>query len=199
VGRSGSAPRCGKSAISFTTLLLFSHGAGVRLLVVVLLLACSAAFAHAQEQERKMLDRILKPDMELQNPIEKKQFTSAGAVETKKARTKMFFFFKRKPEKEFVTSEFYAQQFTGTRESRDAQKKARTTSGRRIPNADVPYSTAAFAAVREANDSTRTVETAETHDARRQSQMRGKSQKALSQQNPPMTIDQVRELLNKNK
>jgi hypothetical protein len=34
---------------------------------------------------------------------------------------------------------------------------------------------------------------------RHQFREQGKSQKSLDQQNPPMTIDQVRELLNKNK
>ena len=52
--------------------------------------------------------------------------------------------------------------------------------------------------VRAAYDANRVVASHDFGD-QRQFTDQGKSQKSLDWQNPPMTIDQVRELLNKNK
>jgi len=169
-------------------------------IIVTCILAFGAvAHAHAQEQERKLLDRVLKPDMTLQNKLQEKQFVGGGSVQVKPARTKSFLFFKRKPEKEFPTGTYHAREFAGTRESRYAGQQANVSTKRRIPKADVPYSTAAFAAVRDAREAEKAADVSEFRDANRPYLGRGKSQKALSQQDRPLTIDQVRELLNKNK
>ncbi|CAN5228556.1 hypothetical protein BH20VER2_BH20VER2_13090 [soil metagenome] len=159
-----------------------------------------AVSALAQEQERKLLDRVLKPDMSLQNPVQEKQFRGGGSVTIKEARTKSFLFFKRRPkEKEFPAGTFHAQEFAGTRVSRSQGAVANVATRRRIPKADVPYSTAAFTAVRGAHDAEKKAVDVSEFSGTRPFLGRGKSQKALSQQDRPLTIDQVRELLNKNK
>jgi hypothetical protein len=168
-------------------------------IIATCILALCVARASAQEQEQKLLERVLKPDMSLQNHQQDKQFTGGGSVTVKQARTKSFFFFKRRPEKEFPAGSFNAKEFSGTRVSQYQKAEAYVTTKRRIPKADVPYSTAAFASVREATDANKSVDIPEFGAATRPYLGRGKSQKALSQQDRPLTIDQVRELLNKNK
>ena len=170
------------------------------LLLLPSVLALTLGTADAQEQERKLLDRVLKPDMSLQNSLQEKQFTGGGTVTMKQARTKSFLFFKKRvPEKEFATSDFRAKAFSGTRVSRYQNSEAKVSTTRRIPKADVPYSTAAFSAVRAAPEARRAVAVSEFAGSDRPFLVRGKRQKALDQQNRAMTIDQVRELLNKNK
>ncbi len=53
-------------------------------LLPVLLLA-SSGLGYSQTQERKLMDRMLKPDMELQNPLQTKSFGKASSVTLRKA------------------------------------------------------------------------------------------------------------------
>jgi hypothetical protein len=59
----------------------------VRTLLVSAVLAAMTRSAHAQQQEQKLLDRLLKPDMSLESNLQQKQFTTGGATLDKKART----------------------------------------------------------------------------------------------------------------
>ncbi len=69
----------------------------------------------------------------------------------------------------------------------------------RIPNADVAYPTPGFAGVKPMRGGDKAVESFAFAEGSRPFLVRGKSQKALSQQDTPLTVEQVRELLNKNK
>jgi hypothetical protein len=60
------------------------------------------------------------------------------------------------------------------------------------------YSTATSTEVRSVHDANKTVET-RNNPTNRPFLVQGKSQKVLDQQKPSLTIEQVRELLNKNK
>lgn len=155
------------------------------------------AAAGAQEQERKLIDRLLKPDTALQNPAEQKQFIPRGATATKQARTKAFYVASRAPEKEFSTGIFRTRQF-GTTSSLYQNAEANLSTRTQIAKADVRYRTASYRDVRAAREATKTAESPEFAGTR-PFLIQGKSQKALSQQDRPLTIDQVRELLNKNK
>jgi hypothetical protein len=170
----------------------------VRVLVTCCWLALSfGSVAQAQEQERKLIDRLLRPDTTLQNPIEQKQFTVRGTTRTKQAHTKSFYVPERRPEKSFFGRMFRTKSF-GTKNSRYQDAQANLSTRTQIANTDVPYETAAYRDLAPARDATKTAEVTEFAGTR-PFLIQGKSQKALSQQDRPLTIDQVRELLNKNK
>ena len=152
---------------------------------------------NAQIQEKKLLDRLLKPDMSLQNSQQDKQFVAGGATLEKKARTRTFYVPERAPQKQFRTTRTVASREFATTTSRHERSEATLKPRNRVPNVEVAYSTAAYSGARPARDAAKTVN-GTTYPGTRPFLVRGKSQKSLSTQNPPLTIDQVRELLNKN-
>lgn len=176
----------------------FSHVRPVRFLLGLVLLYGGALLAQAQEQEKKLLDRLLKPDTTLQNPTEGKEFVAGGATVTKRARTKSFFFAKRKPEKEFWNTKSVSTTEFRTPSSPQAKTKANLKTRGHLVNTNTPFPTADYSQVRTSPDAERTVAASEFSGSR-PFLGRGKSQKSLSAQDRPLTIDEVRELLNKNK
>ena len=153
--------------------------------------------AAAQEQERKLIDRLLKPDMSLANPAQAKQFVARGSTATKQVPTKEFYVRERPPEKGFFGRLFRTKNFntkTASYETMQASVATRT----KIPKAETPYPTAAYLDVDVARESSKAAAVSE-FSGTRPFLIQGKSQKALSQQDRPLTIDEVRELLNKNK
>jgi len=170
----------------------------MRLLFTVLLLGWSGSGALAQEQDRKLLDRLLKPDTTLQNASQDKQFVAGGSTLSKQAPTKSFYIPERRPEKQFFLSRLFGTKKYETQGSRFEKQQANLTTRSQLTKVDVPYSTAAYGGVKTSADSGKTVEASEFRD-QRPFLVQGKSQKALSQQDRPLTIEQVRELLNKNK
>ena len=161
------------------------------------ILSLSIAVAVAQEQEQKMLDRLLKPNTTLENSMQTKQFVAGGEVLTKKAPTKPFFVPRGWWNKKFAGVKEVRPKEFATEQSRFAGTQASTSSRNKLTKVDDPYRTAAYV-TREAPDLRRSVETSE-YPGNRPFLLEGKSQKALSAQDRPLTIDEVRELLNKNK
>lgn len=156
-----------------------------------------AGAAHAQEQERKLMDRLLNPDMSLQNPVQQKEFTVRGTTSTKQAPSKTFYVAERRPEKRFSAGAVRTKDFS-TKASRYQEAQATLSTRTEIAKADVPYEAAAYRGTRSARDANKNAAVSE-FDGTRPFLIQGKSQKALSQQDRPLTIDEVRELLNKNK
>ena len=156
------------------------------------------SIADAQEQDKKLLDRLLKPDTTLQNGAQGRQFTAGGATITKTAPTKSFHVATRKAERGFWNTRQISSAEFRTQSSRDGERAASLATRTQIAKADVPYSTTSYAGVRAAPDADRAAPVSDYPDTR-PFLGRGKSQKALSAQNHPLTIDEVRELLNKNK
>ncbi len=54
-----------------------------------------ASLAHAQEQEGKLVDRVLKPNMRLKNSAQDKQFNAGGTSVNKKANVAAFYVSKK--------------------------------------------------------------------------------------------------------
>jgi hypothetical protein len=167
----------------------------VRGLVAVALAICLVSTLRAQDQERSLVNRLLKPDTTLQNNAQNKQFRADGHSIDKKATVASFYIEnKSKPGTFTATRDFSAKNFAspsyyGDRTNYSADKRVQgvanySTSSSHQPG-NVSYS----------NKSARSRDYA----AQRPFLDRGKSQKSLNRQNPPMTIEQVRELLNKNK
>src|SRR5438445_9852432 len=71
-----------------------------RLLVLAFLVLATAAYA--QEQERKLVDRLLTPNTRLANPDQNKKFTGGLEAPTRSAATKSFYVSEKKLSKSFV-------------------------------------------------------------------------------------------------
>ena len=170
-----------------------------------ILTACALLFAlssaRAQNQERNLIDRLLRPDMSLQNAAQNKKFVavnrapvdkhaSARALDAQKKswNTKSFWGGRH----DFSTWQFNARSFHGS------HKPANFSSPRQITESKRSYSTQTAHNLRTAYETSRTVDSHGFADNRR-FLGEGKSQKSLNLRNPPLTIEQVRELLNKNK
>jgi hypothetical protein len=148
--------------------------------------------ASAQEQERKLVDRLLKPDTTLQNPEQTKSFHQPHAVATHSGATRSFYIAEKNLSRNFVADRRLA---TTTYSSRNFESKAVTPMKARETSS---FSTRAardvFAASNPSKDfSTRDFAGSHAFLAR------GKSQKSLDAHHHPLTIEEVRELLNKNK
>jgi hypothetical protein len=151
---------------------------------------------HAQDQESKLVDRLLRPDTTLRNDAQNKQFSADGASINKKATVGTFYVQKKSNSKSFAgtrdfsTQQFNSQPFHGTR----------TASGisaqQAIGNSSYPTGTAR--SPRDAPQSDKKV-ASRSYAENRPFLDQGKSQKSLNRKNAPLTIEQVRELLNKNK
>jgi hypothetical protein len=154
--------------------------------------------ARAQEQERKLVDRLLDPDTSLGNPAQNKKFTADRTSVDKQANVGTFYI-QQKPDpksysarRDFRAGQFHSRSFAG------GQNSANTSSRTEIQNTGQSVSTPAARGVRETQDARKTV-TSRNYSGDRQFLERGKSQKSLDRHNAPMTIDEVRDLLNKNK
>ncbi|MBV9007627.1 MAG: hypothetical protein JO354_00455 [Verrucomicrobia bacterium] len=158
----------------------------------VLGLCLFALQAHAQDQDRKLVERLLEPDMKMQNSAQNKRFTAISNVSASSASTHQFYVPEKKLTRNFLgTRQFATSQFS----SRPFQTKAAymrpghetrtypTRAARDVSTArefPAKYSTRDFAGTRPFLG-------------------RGKSQQALHAQDHPLSIDDIRELLNKNK
>ena len=163
--------------------------------LTLILGVCSSG---AQVQDKKLIDRLLEPDMSLQNSAQNKKFTVEGATKTKQAPTKSFYVAARPREKEFKGTRSFFTKIFGTRRSRYGDTQANLKTRSTIATPEIPLTTSAYASVPPAYPTKRTYEVSE-FPGTRPFLARGKSQKALSAQDRPLTIDQVRDLLNKNK
>ena len=162
-------------------------------LVFLAALSC----VRGQDQERKLIDRLLKPDMTLQNDAQHKKFVAGGNSVNKRATVGTFYGQKKSSQKSFAgTAQFSTRQansqpFHSGRDTYEGPQQS--TANSRFAN-----SNQTARGVRDAPQSGKKVATRQSV-GNRPFLDEGKSQKSLSHQNEPLTIDQVRELLNKNK
>ena len=157
--------------------------------------------ARAQEQEHRLMDRLLKPDTSLANPAQNKQFTGERMASfDKPARTKSFYS-SQKPvvkaspdtDRSFTPQQFAARHFRAGDSSAYVSSRSQLTK-----NDTVIATTAATAGTRVAPESNETTPVRE-YASNRPFLDKGKSAKSLQVQNKPLTVEQVRELLNKSK
>jgi hypothetical protein len=145
------------------------------------------------------MDRLLKPDMTLQNDAQNKKFVADGSSPINKRATVGTFYIHRKP---------HPQKFSGTQSLSTTQFNSQTYHGAHgayevsshqiMANSRSAYANQSARGVRDAPQSGKKVASRAYAD-NRPFLDEGKSQKSLNRQNAPLTIDQVRELLNKNK
>jgi len=169
-----------------------------KLLAISLLLLAAPSCLRAQDQERKLVDRLLRPDMTLQSSEQRKKFLADGSSINKKASAGTFYVEKKSTSKTFSgtrelsTQPFNSKSFHGSR--RAFENSSQQTMG----NSRLAYPTKTAPGSRDAPQSQKKL-ASRAYAENRPFLDQGKSQKSLNRQNAPMTIDQVRELLNKNK
>jgi hypothetical protein len=164
----------------------------------VVFLAATGFWVRAQDQERKLVDRLLKPDMSLQNSDQKKKFTADSTSINKKASVRAFYVEKKSDSKQFSgTREFSTRQFN-SRPYGGSRGAPENSSQQTMGNSRRAYPTQSAPASRNAPQSDKKA-SSRAYAENRPFLDQGKSQKAFNRQNTPLTIDQVRELLNKNK
>jgi hypothetical protein len=165
------------------------------LAVGVLLLALCPA--RAQEQERKLIDRIMKPDTTLQNDAQNKKFKADGKSVDKRATVGTFYLEQKPTAKKFSNTRDVSTTNFNSR-SFNAGNKANAQQLSQQQAATSTYNTTLANGVGPARDQTKS-EKGRAYSGNRPFVDKGKSQKSLDRKNRPMTIDEVRELLNKNK
>ena len=170
-----------------------------RSFAICILLSAAVCCVRGQDQEKKLVDRLLKPDMTLQNDAQNKKFTGDGSASINKRATVRSFYVHQKPRtqnfsgtRDFTTSQFQSQAYHGGRRAYEV------SSHQTMANSRFAYANQTARGVRDAPQSGKKV-ASRAYAGTRPFLDEGKSQKSLNQQNAPLTIDQVRELLNKNK
>ncbi|MGC1322613.1 MAG: hypothetical protein WA849_10545 [Candidatus Udaeobacter sp.] len=165
---------------------------------VCLLLTTALCCVRAQDQEKKLVDRLLKPDMALQNDAQNKKFSGDGSASINKRANVGTFFIHQKPSsknysgtRDFSTTQFYSQTYRGGR-------TAYVSSQQTLANSKATYANQTARGVRDAPQSGKKV-ASHAYGGNRPFLNEGTNQKSLNKHNEPLTIEQVRELLNKNK
>ena len=162
-------------------------------------LTAALCCVHAQDQEKKLVDRLLKPDMTLQNDAQNKKFGGDGSASINKRANVGTFFVHQKPRsknfsgtRDFSTTQFYSQTYRGGRTAHEV------SSQQTLTNSKSTYASQTARGVRDAPQSGKKV-ASRAYPGNRPFLNQGTNQKSLSRKNDPLTIEQVRELLNKNK
>ena len=162
------------------------------------LLAAAVCCVHAQDQEKKLLDRLLKPDMALQNDAQNKKFGGDGSASINKRAHIGSFYVHQKPSsknysgtRDFSTTQFYSQTY---RDGRTYDVSSQQT----LANSKAAYGSQTARGVRDAPQSGKKV-ASRAYAGNRPFLNEGTNQKSLNRKSEPLTIEQVRELLNKNK
>jgi hypothetical protein len=158
--------------------------------------------AVSQEQEGRLVDRLLKPNTALANPAQNKKFSGERvATLDRAARTGTFYSPQKTVARTFPEQSAFTPQQFAARHFRAGDSAAHLSPRAQLKNNDVVIPTpAANAGSRVAPESTTTAASSNREYAGSRPFLgRGKSQKALSAQDKPLTIEQVRELLNKSK
>ena len=145
------------------------------------------------------MDRLLKPDMGLKNDAQNKKFIGDRTSSMNKhATVETFYVEKKSNSKSFLAiGQFFAKHFN-SHPFHSGRSAFNTSSQRATGNSRAAYANLTARGVRDAAQSGKKV-ASRTYAENRPFLDEGKSQKSLNQQNAPLTIEQVRELLNKNK
>jgi hypothetical protein len=170
----------------------------VRTIVVSLVLLAGISATSGQEQEGKLIDRLLKPNLALANSAQNKQFAAKGASFDKRVQTRTFCISERSPTKSFGHTRVLSPKEFASRRFRTGDSIANLATRSQPNNSDTVHLALAAYDARVAPESGSKVATNRFAD-NRPFLAQGRSQKALSARDTPLTIEQVRELLNKNK
>jgi hypothetical protein len=171
----------------------------VRAILPLALIFFGASCIFAQEQESKLVDRLLRPDMAMSNPAQTKQFSGGSRQEmSKSANVKEFSATASNAPKEFGGKKNFLSRIFGGHQFHGGDTNADVSTRSIASTAPATIGTQTSSLARSNSDGGKAVGTRQ-FAATGPFLERGKSQKALSAQDTPLTVDQVRELLNRNK
>ena len=146
------------------------------------------------------MNRLLRPDMNLGNEAQNKKFTVNDKASLDRHAHVSTFYLQQKPGPGAYknTPEYSTGQFS--QRSYDQVKPVSSLGDARSSLTDRKYDTPSARVSVDLRDEHRTAASADSAFAgNRPFLEKGKSQKALNRKNKPMSIDDIRELLNKNK
>jgi hypothetical protein len=159
--------------------------------------------ARAQEQERKLIDRVLQPDMSLGNWMQGKTYYSGGTTgldATKGANVKEFDFVQKFSPKTFDTKEYSARDYW----QGDFKFSTKAADVKTDPNAGKLYEVKS-APVKDARESGKGYSSRDKSYATREAIEKGKTSQAHldevflgKKDRGQMNMDEVRDLLNKD-
>jgi hypothetical protein len=176
----------------------FGTFSDVRMFLAFTTLISVLATTSAQEQEGKLVDRLLRPNMSLANSAQNKQFVVTGTTVDKRVPAKSFYTPQKSLAKSFSGERAFSPKQFAVRHFRTGDSTANISTRSQLTKTDTVYAAPGTQDIRVASESGRSVAT-NSFAGDRPFLGRGKSQKALSAHDTPLTIEQVRELLNKNK
>jgi len=171
----------------------------MRWLSIFVVVAALVPKAPAQTQEHSLIDRLLRPNMELRNNAQNKKFSDTATVVERRGKVDTFYMQPNRAEKSFTDSPHYSTAEYTSAAFNSASRTNIAAETRRPSTSPPSIATSSIRDVRAANDVSNRIAGRDYAEQQRQFTERGKSQKSLDRKNPPLTIDQVRELLNKNK
>src|SRR5438874_2074876 len=125
----------------------------VRTTVALLALLAAGSRAIAQEQEGKLIDRVLKPNMSLANPAQNKQFIAPGIVTGKRAVSKSFYAPEKPNVRIFAIDRVITPTEFASRHFRTGESTAIVVSRAPVIKADAVYSTNSTPDIRVASGS----------------------------------------------
>jgi hypothetical protein len=171
----------------------------VRIVLAIATFSITAS-CFAQEQEGKLIDRLLRPNLALENSAQNKKFEGNRTTNIDKpASTRSFPIVQTTSTKTWTGDRALSPRQFPAPYFRAGHSVANISTRSQLARADRVIATpAATAGTRVAPESGRSTAVREYPGAR-PFLGTGKSQKALQAQNKPLTIEQVRELLNKSK
>ena len=172
----------------------------MRIVLVLGIWLTATTVAVAQKQEPGLIERLLKPNTALASSAQNKKFTNMRTTTLEKpAATRSFYAPSRTVAKDFQEDRTFTPRQFAARHFRAGDSAANIATRSQLTKSDTLVATsAATAGTRVAPESVETAPVRE-YAGNRPFLDKGKSQKALSAQNHPLTIEQVRELLNKSK
>jgi hypothetical protein len=173
----------------------------VRIVFAIATVSIAVSSIRGQEQESKLIDRLLRPNLALENSAQNKKFAnSRTTVFDKPARTHNFPVVQTGAIKPWTGNRALSpQQFAG-RHFRAGDSAANISTRSHLTKNDTVIATpAATPGTRVAPEGSKSPAPVREYAGIRTFLGKGKSQKALQAQNKPLTIEQVRELLNKSK
>jgi len=170
-----------------------------RALLMMIGLTIFAGLLHAQEQEGRLVDRLLRPDLSLVNPQQNKKFVAAeGTSVEKKFEVKSYSATKERPTNSFFgIPDFLARTF-GTKKFAQSDSAANAASSTAPTYVHTEAPTKKSALIKKSSQADKVTDTRDYPD-NRPFLGKGTRQKILSQQDHPLSIDEVRELLNRDK
>jgi hypothetical protein len=144
-----------------------------------------------------LVDRLLRPNLELQNGAQGKKFVTNSAAIERRGTVGTFLLPPAREEKSVADRREVAAVKYPSRSLHVDAVAADTLQNRNVKTS-VNLSTSSVRGIHDAHDAHNAI-AGGGYAATGPFPEQGKSQKSLDRQNPPLTIEQVRELLNKNK